>query len=70
MPAAIFNRTYTEENNASISNISSFNNIKCENHPNKKGKYSVVSEEEEEQIFYCEKCAILLASQGFQVSKL
>lgn len=54
LPAALFNRaSETEENNASLSNFSSFDNVKCENHPTKKGKYCVVSEEEEDQIFYC-----------------
>ena len=71
LPAAVFNRTFeSEENNASLCNLSSFDNLKCENHPTKKGKYSVLSEDEGEEIYYCEKCAILLASQGFKVIKL
>jgi hypothetical protein len=40
----------------------------CTNHPNKVAKYYV--ESDEETLFYCEKCAILLASQGFKVAKM
>ncbi len=40
----------------------------CTNHPNKIAKYFV--ESDEETLFYCEKCAILLASQGFKVGKM
>lgn len=42
--------------------------LDCTNHPNKTAKYIV--ESDEESLFYCEKCAILLASQGFKVCKL
>jgi hypothetical protein len=40
----------------------------CSNHPGKTAKFRVCSEEND--LFYCEKCAILLASQGFKVEKL
>ena len=47
---------------------SNSNLSRCENHKAKEAKYFVLSEEE--RIFYCEKCAISLASQGFKVSKM
>lgn len=40
----------------------------CINDPHKTAKYLTYSEEE--TLYYCEKCAILLASQGFSVAKL
>lgn len=40
----------------------------CINDPHKVAKYIAYSEEE--SLYYCEKCAILLASQGFTVMKL
>lgn len=40
----------------------------CINDPHKTAKYLIYSEEE--TLHYCEKCAILLASQGFPVIKL
>lgn len=42
--------------------------MECTNHQSKVAKYVV--ESDEETMFYCEKCAILLASQGFKVSKM
>jgi hypothetical protein len=39
----------------------------CQNHSNKPAKYFISIDEED--LPYCEKCAILLASQGFKVSK-
>jgi hypothetical protein len=39
----------------------------CQNHSTKPAKYFVSIDEE--YLPYCEKCAILLASQGFKVSK-
>lgn len=44
----------------------SLNARRCINHPQKSAKYKML----EEQMLYCEKCAILLASQGFKVSKI
>ena len=41
----------------------------CSNHPNKSGKYFIISDDDEESMDYCEKCAILLASQGFKVNR-
>jgi hypothetical protein len=35
----------------------------------KSGAYEIAGDEEE-RLLYCEKCAILLASQGFKVSKI
>lgn len=43
-------------------------NTECYNHPDKRSKYRIVSEDLE--LMYCEKCAILMASQGFKVEKL
>lgn len=40
----------------------------CSNHAEKQAKFKAHSEESD--LFYCEKCAILLASQGFKVEKL
>ena len=40
----------------------------CINDPHKAAKFVTYSEEE--TLYYCEKCAILLASQGFSVMKL
>jgi len=40
----------------------------CINDPHKNAKYLINSEEE--TLYYCEKCAILLASQGFTVLKI
>ena len=40
----------------------------CTNEHNKVAKFLTYSEEE--TLYYCEKCAILLASQGFTVVKL
>lgn len=47
LPAALFNRSPLKntENSSMISNTSFTNDPPCENHPNKKGKYAVVSEE-------------------------
>jgi hypothetical protein len=42
---------------------------KCLNHPNKAGIYEAKDNQDETYV-YCEKCAILLASQGFKVSKI
>lgn len=44
LPAALFNRSPLKnaENSSFISNTS-FTEPPCENHPNKKGKYSVVT---------------------------
>lgn len=39
----------------------------CQNHLNKQAKYVISIDDED--MPYCEKCAILLASQGFKVSK-
>lgn len=41
----------------------------CVNHPEKESSFYVRSDEEE-YIFYCEKCAILVACQGFKVEKI
>lgn len=43
------------------------NTIGCVNHGNKQGVYEM---KEDSSVRYCEKCAILLASQGFKVSKV
>jgi hypothetical protein len=40
----------------------------CINDPHKIAKYLAYSEDE--SLYYCEKCAILLASQGFTVMKM
>jgi hypothetical protein len=40
----------------------------CINDPHKVAKFLAYSEEE--SLYYCEKCAILLASQGFTVMRL
>lgn len=50
------------------------NNVKrgtyqCDNHEEKTATY-YVSGEDSRKIYYCEKCAILTASQGFLVNKL
>lgn len=42
----------------------------CLNHPNKAGSYEAKDEGNTERFTYCEKCAILLASQGFKVNRL
>lgn len=42
--------------------------IFCQNDPNKQAKYVISIDDED--LPYCEKCAILLASQGFKVRKL
>ena len=39
----------------------------CQNHSNKPAKYYIFIDDED--LPYCEKCAILLASQGFKVVK-
>lgn len=40
----------------------------CQTHEGKVAKFIVYSDDE--TLPYCEKCAILLASQGFKVTKL
>jgi hypothetical protein len=71
LPQSLLNKSgETEENNSRLSNQQAFNDTRCQNHPQKKGKYSVMNEEEGEKTYYCEKCAILVASQGFKVYKL
>ena len=40
----------------------------CENHETKVAKFIVVSDDE--RMPYCEKCSILLASQGFKLVKI
>lgn len=50
------------------SNMSRKRELMCINDPHKPAKYLAYSEEE--SLYYCEKCAILLASQGFTVMKL
>jgi len=42
----------------------------CLNHPNKVGTYEAKDQSNTEFFLYCEKCAILLASQGFKVNRL
>jgi hypothetical protein len=44
------------------------NDYMCINDPHKIAKYLAYSEDE--SLYYCEKCAILLASQGFTVMKM
>ena len=75
LPAALFNKSpmKNSENSSLLSNNNSISaHLQCSNHPSKKGKYTVISEEldDEEENIYCEKCAILLASRGFEVQKL
>lgn len=41
----------------------------CQNHKNKDARYRIISDDED-TLFYCEKCSIYLASQGFSVEKL
>lgn len=43
--------------------------VVCQNHKAKEAKYRIVSEDDD-TLFYCEKCSIFLASQGFAVEKL
>jgi hypothetical protein len=50
------------------SNFARKREFMCINEPHKVAKYIAYSEEE--SLYYCEKCAILLASQGFTVMKL
>jgi len=45
------------------------NSGRCDNHPAKDATY-YVNGEDDQAIYYCEKCAILTASQGFLVNKL
>ena len=79
LPAAIFNRSPSRgsENSSMLSNTNNFKSNEslehpCFNHPNKKARYRVLTEdsEDDEEVAYCEKCAILLASRGFEVQKL
>jgi len=41
----------------------------CQNHKNKDARYRIISDDED-TLYYCEKCSIYLASQGFPVEKL
>ena len=41
----------------------------CLNHPNRTAVYETKGESTERYV-YCEKCSILLASQGFKVMKI
>jgi DNA-binding transcriptional MerR regulator len=41
--------------------------LSCENHPNKAARFATQSEEEDDPIYYCEKCAQRLAEQGFPI---
>lgn len=43
--------------------------LRCLNHQNKKIAFEV-TDTEGQKMYYCEKCAILLASQGFQVQRI
>lgn len=58
----------TESSLMARSNFSRKRDFMCINDPHKVAKYLAYSEEE--SLYYCEKCAILLASQGFTVMKL
>ncbi len=49
----------------SVSTIS----VTCQNHKNKEARYRIISDDED-TLYYCEKCSIYLASQGFPVEKL
>jgi hypothetical protein len=40
----------------------------CLNHPKKSATHCLISDQE--KINYCEKCSIMLASQGFDVLKI
>ncbi len=42
----------------------------CQNHQDKPALFTLISEDIQEQLNYCEKCSILLASQGFNVAKI
>jgi hypothetical protein len=52
-----------------VNTVSHKQEPRCLNHPKKVGTYET-KDEHTERFLYCEKCAILLASQGFKVSKL
>lgn len=43
--------------------------LRCHNHTNKGATFEIVGVGQE-RLTYCEKCAILLASQGFKVNRL
>jgi hypothetical protein len=47
----------------------STNNIKCFSHPNKRAKYRLNNflAEDEEDSFYCSKCAVNIAKQGIEI---
>ena len=44
--------------------------VECANKDGKKAKYRIVNSEEEEELFYCSKCSIMLLQQGFNVQLL
>ena len=74
LPAALFNKSslLNHENSSIISNNpSTSKSLMCENHPTKKGKYNIITDDEDlTDTYFCEKCAILLASRGFEVQKI
>ena len=61
-------RTESSAVNRSLLGRRRMNETYCINDPQKVAKYMTSSEDE--TLYYCEKCAILLASQGFAVQKL
>ena len=44
--------------------------VSCPNHPDKVVTHKLIGPDIDEEISYCEKCSIMLASQGFNVVKL
>lgn len=42
----------------------------CVNHSERAATHQLISKSGHSEMFYCEKCSIMLASQGFTVMKL
>ena len=71
-PKASLSPLRSRRTESSLMGRSNFNRKRteymCINDPHKTAKFIAYSEEE--SLYYCEKCAILLASQGFTVMRL
>jgi hypothetical protein len=51
-----------------IEMVTSTSSAACKNHPDRHAEFSIRIDEE--SLAYCQRCAVLLASQGFKVARI
>jgi hypothetical protein len=50
-------------------NFTQPNTLQCLNHHNKPAQYAVLAHSDD-PMYMCERCAVLVASKGFEISKM